>query len=70
MGSGGGNTVSGLAAVRAGNVHSLRPTGPVIQLALASERSEGALSTTFSRFDFSTYIVPKFFFFFFFFLTS
>ena len=37
MGLGGDNTVSGLAAARAGNVHSLRPAGPVIiQLALAS----------------------------------
>ena len=37
VGSGGGNTVSGLAAARAGNVHSPRPAGPVIiQLALAS----------------------------------
>ena len=36
VGSGGGNTVSGLAAARAGNVHSLRPAGPVIiQLAFA-----------------------------------
>ena len=39
VGSGGGNTVSGLAAARAGNVHSPRPAGPVIiQLALASVR--------------------------------
>ena len=39
MGLSGDNTVSGLAAVRAGNVHSLRPTGPVIiQLALDSVR--------------------------------
>ena len=39
MGLGGDNTVSGLAAARAGNVHSLRPAGLVIiQLALASMR--------------------------------
>ena len=39
MGLGGDNTVSGLAAARAGYVHSLRPAGPVIiQLALASVR--------------------------------
>ena len=39
VGSGGGNTVSGLAAASAGNVHSLWPAGPVIiQLALASMR--------------------------------
>ena len=36
---GSGNTVSGLAAARAGYVHSPRPAGPVIiQLALASVR--------------------------------
>ena len=30
VGSGGGNTVSGLAAARVGNVHSPWPAGPVI----------------------------------------
>ena len=40
VGSGGGNTVSGLAAARAGNVHSLRPASPVI-IELAFARVSG-----------------------------
>ena len=61
VGSGGGNTVSGLAAARAGNVHSPQPARPVIiQLACVVTADSASTSTTFSRFDFSAYIVPKF----------